>query len=222
MLKYEQYKNMKTKMKRQGSNELPRFAVGALAIAGASAANGATVQISFNNSYISSTSGNNLDADFGNDGTAEIEGEWGARSAQVWDLLDGELLGTAVSFVFAPGVYAVGAGGGFGFTSNIGSSGLAVTAGGLVAVTFSDFGIRSGAPTLGYLDMTASATARGEKRITVNRLIFDQDTGGTIAGLDVNTTYATYVASAVPEPSSLGLLALGAGGLLARRRRQAA
>jgi hypothetical protein len=62
--------------------------------------------------------------------------------------------------------------------------------------------------------------------VTVNRLIFDKDTGGTIGGLNVNSTYATYVAppasagtSAVPEAStSLGLLALGAGGILTRRR----
>jgi hypothetical protein len=33
---------------------------------------------------------------------------------------------------------------------------------------------------------------------------------------------AGILAGAIPEPSSLGLLALGATGLLARRRRQAA
>jgi hypothetical protein len=33
---------------------------------------------------------------------------------------------------------------------------------------------------------------------------------------------AGILAGAIPEPSSLGLLALGASGLLARRRRQAA
>jgi DUF917 family protein len=65
---------MKTKMKRQGSTELPRFAVGALAIAGASAANAATVQISFNNSFISSTMGNQLDADFGGDLVNDVVG----------------------------------------------------------------------------------------------------------------------------------------------------
>jgi hypothetical protein len=66
--------------------------------------------------------------------------------------------------------------------------------------------------------------------VTVNRLIFDDATGGTIDGLNANTTYTTYVAppagggtSAVPEAStSLGLLALGAGGILTRRRQKRA
>jgi putative photosynthetic complex assembly protein 2 len=65
---------MKTKMKRQGSTELPRFAVGALAIAGASAANAATVQITFNGSYISTSGGNQLVTDFGGDGVADLMG----------------------------------------------------------------------------------------------------------------------------------------------------
>jgi hypothetical protein len=213
---------MKTKMKRQGSTELPRFAVGALAIAGASAANGATVQISFNNSYISSTSGNNIDADFGDDGAAEIEGINGGFAVFVNRVGASARLGSAFAMMTSPGYYAVGALVGIGFVGNNGggSPGANVTNRGLVAVSFTDAGIRSGAQTLGYLDMTASATALGEKRITVNRLIFDQDTGGTIAGLNVSdTAFTEYVASAVPEPSSLGLLALGAGGLLARRRR---
>jgi hypothetical protein len=53
--------------------------------------------------------------------------------------------------------------------------------------------------------------------VELSRLIFD----------DANTTRPAFASipgaqtawSAVPEPSSLGLLALGAGGLLARRRR---
>jgi hypothetical protein len=68
---------MKTKMKRQGSTELPRFAVGALAIAGASAANAATVQITFNGSFISSSTSNNLDTDIGNDGVIDLIGKRG-------------------------------------------------------------------------------------------------------------------------------------------------
>ncbi|MCX8497001.1 MAG: hypothetical protein ORN51_12540 [Akkermansiaceae bacterium] len=72
MLKYKQYKNMKTKIKRQESTELPRFAVGALAIAGASTANAATVQITFKGSFISSTGGYHIVTDFGGDGVADV------------------------------------------------------------------------------------------------------------------------------------------------------
>ncbi len=98
--------------------------------------------------------------------------------------------------------------------------GVAATVRGLVPILFTDANIRGGASTTGYLDMVASATHPGEKRITVNRLIFDEDTGGAIAGLNVNDDAITeYTISAVPEPgSNLALLALGAGGLTLRRR----
>ena len=90
----------------------------------------------------------------------------------------------------------------------------------LVPVTFTDTNIRMGASTTGYLDITASATQPGEKRITVHRLIFDEDTGGAVAGLNVSdAAFTEYTLSAVPEPgSNLALLALGAGGLTLRRR----
>ena len=63
--------NMNMKMKRQRQTELPRFVVGALATAGASVASGATVQITFDGSYISSVFGNQLVTDFGGDGTGD-------------------------------------------------------------------------------------------------------------------------------------------------------
>jgi hypothetical protein len=84
-------------MKRQGSTELPRFAVGALAIAGASAANAATVQITFTGSYISTTGGNQLVTDFGGDGIPDFGGTV-VNSFSVW--VEGQLgvLGYAVGF----------------------------------------------------------------------------------------------------------------------------
>ena len=208
---------MKTKMKTQGSTELPRFAVGALAIAGASAANAATVQITFTGSFISSTSGNNIDADFGNDGSAEIIG-FTRGSGVIVAAAGGDTLGYALGYRLGQSEVAlVGVGNTTSWATAVG--GAAASARGLVAVSFTDTSIRSGLLTTGYLDMTASATHPGEKRITVNRLIFDEDTGGAITGLNVNNTYETYTLSAVPEPgSNLALLALGAGGLTLRRR----
>jgi hypothetical protein len=65
---------MTTKMKRQGSTELPRFAAGALAIAGASAANAASVvQITFANNMVSYSTGVTLFV-------ADLSGDEGKRS----------------------------------------------------------------------------------------------------------------------------------------------
>ena len=69
------HNNMKAKIERQGSNEIPRFAVGAHAIAGASAASGATVQITFANNYISSLTGTgSFAADLTGDGINDMIG----------------------------------------------------------------------------------------------------------------------------------------------------
>jgi hypothetical protein len=212
-------------MKIKKNNTIAMQLPGALALAAAGAAtqaNAATVQITFNNSYISSTSGKNIDGDFGGDLIPDLSGRlWGSGVAV--SNVDGRggsgRVGIAYAFATGEGLFGVVAGVGDQSDSAFGFGGVNASMRGLVALSFTDTGIRAGAQTTGYLDMTATATAGGEKRITVNRLIFDDATGGAITGLNVNTTYATYGAAAVPEPSGLALLALGAGGLLARRRR---
>jgi hypothetical protein len=211
---------MKTKMKRQGSTELPRFAVGALAIAGASAADAATVQITFNNSFISSTSGNQLDTDFGGDMATDLGGRfvYGLAKLYVPNALYGgtlALAGQSNGFTAAKLLYQAWV---------LGSP-VAVAAG-LVAFTLVDKGVNGGVATAGWLDVTATGRGSGEiGRVDVHRFIFDDTTGAAPVGVTTATTgLSEYGAtSAVPEAStSLGLLALGAGGLLTRRRQKRA
>ena len=195
-------------MKRQGSTELPRFAVGALAIAGASAANGATVQITFTNNVLSTTSGTvDFVADLTNDGLDDVGGAVRSFRCSIYTPIFTTL-----------GVASVGYGGRVDFARlKVWTS---TTDRALVSFTFSDARINNSLVTAGYLDMEGFATGSSAS-LKIHRLIFDDASITAPTGLtSASTGIAEWVA--VPEPSSLGLLALGAGGLLARRRRQAA
>jgi hypothetical protein len=92
----------------------------------------------------------------------------------------------------------------------------------LARFKFSDARINNGGVTAGFLQMSGfSSSGRvGDVgcQLQIHRLIFDDSSTTAPTGL---TSASTGIPewSAVPEPSSLGLLALGAGGLLARRRR---
>ena len=92
---------------------------------------------------------------------------------------------------------------------------------GVVPLTLTDSGVRGGLPTVGWVDVTATGRGSGEfARVVVHRFLFDDATGLAPGGVaHADAAFPEYVAVAVPEPSGLGLLALGAGGLLARRRR---
>ncbi len=206
-------------MKRQRQTELPRFIVGALATAGASAANGATVQITFNNSFISSTAGKQLDTDFGGDGVAEgFNAMTGIGFARIYAGGFG-YLGSARQALNNAGVaYGFAA---VGAVSALGAPGGSATVSRVTPFSITDDNVRGGLPTVGWLDVTATGRVSGEQgRVEWHRFIFDASTGVAPVGVShADTAYPEYVA--VPEPSSLGLLALGAGGLLARRRRAA-
>ena len=205
---------MKSKMKIQRQTELPRFAVGALAIAGASAASGATVQISFTNNYVSSSTDlTSLVSDLTGDGVPDVVG-W--VNAGMWSRGVGLRMGDV-------GVNEIGRAYGFNQESNVarvvggvGAVGAGVTVN-LVQISFQDHRINGGSYSQFWIDLTATA-AVGEYKVQINRLIFDDASTTAPTGL---TSASTGIQewSAVPEPSSLGLLALGAGGLLTRRRR---
>jgi hypothetical protein len=203
---------MKSKMKRQGSNELPRFAVGALAIAGASAASGATVQITFANNVMSTSAGLTLfEADLSGDGAADVRGLSSDGTFVELNSLDSVRIASAM--LINNGTNAIhnlmGVGGG--------GSGLSR---GLVGFNFSDNGMNGGLVTAGWLDVSASATTASGASIQIHRLIFDDASTTAPTGLtSASTGIPEWQVSAVPEPgSNLALLALGAGGLTLRRR----
>lgn len=212
-------------MKPQGSTQLPRFVVGALATAGASAASGATVQISFANNVVSSwTRLSSFTADLTGDGTADVTAAFtppdynvGAASLRVAG--GGGLLGSVLSMS-----YRWGAGGLVRVVLLSGpvlSDNISASARGLVRITFHDGRINGGTAASGWLDLSAWADFRSRYfGMRIHRLIFDDaSTNAPIGVAHTDAAYSEWQVSPVPESgSNLALLALGAGGLTLRRR----
>jgi hypothetical protein len=213
-------KNMTTKIKKQGSTDLPRFIVGALATAGASVANGATVQITFLNNVVGGGNGSsNFLADLTGDGAGENLSpnyqDFGTfmRIAAVYYGPKAIVRATARAFSASALVDP-------NFYGNVGG----VASGrNLVGFSFTDSRINGGGATNGWLDLEARGVVGGFPSIQIHRLIFDD--ASPLAPLGVAYTdpafaeWAPSGVSVIPEPgTNLGLLALGAGGLLIRRR----
>ncbi len=183
---------------------------GALALAAAGAAtqaNAATVQISFANNVVSMSSGlTNFSPDLTGDGVADLKAFIGSSDVRMLEL-DNDFLAKAST---SSGTVRLG-------------NRVAVSTSdrALIAFTFKDARINSFALTSGFLDVEGYATEGGnDAQLKIHRLIFDYSSTTAPAGVTTATTgLSEWSANAVPEPSSLGLLALGAGGLLARRRR---
>ena len=196
----------------------------ALAAAGAStAAHAATVQITFNNSFVSTSSGTaTLDTDFGGDGVHDLFGTVGAGFVQ----LSRPGVGGFAALAFAGGVPGVYLKAQLGYSFGIGWVGVdSATYTGLVAFSLGDSSVRMGEAISGWVDVTATAGSAGgvfSGRLDVHRFIFDDASGVAPTGVShASAAFPEYVA-AVPEPSGLCLLALGAGalGLLERRARR--
>ena len=212
---------MKTKSKRQRQPELPRFIIGALATAGASAASGATVQITLGNTYLGADT-TSTSLDITGDGTREGYLNGAENSIQfTWtDPVDPSMTWL--------GARAIGTSGGLGqleFNSAFFQSAIApatLTGRQLISLIFRDTRINHGESTAGWLDVTATAkTGAGSfTELQIHRLIFsDASTTAPPGVAYTDGAYTEWQVSAVPEPgSNLALLALGAGGLTLRRR----
>lgn len=201
------------KLKTPNHSNAGKWLPGVLATAaGATAANAATVQITLGNNYVQ-------DALHG--GTTYFSSDLTGDDED--DSLFG--IGDAAAGVLVPG---------FGYlakalrTSSGGKNayvGAANQVGdgsvrNLVPFSFSDERINGGRGTNGFLDMTARIEG-SLYEVRLNRLIFDDLSTTAPTGITTATTGLDEWSevSAVPEAStSLGLLALGAGGILTRRR----
>ena len=157
-----------------------------------------------------------LDTDFGGDNIVDVKGDGGNEN--VW--LQNR---SAITYAKAGGYAGLLASAWLRGDSMvmIVSGGPVAIRSGMVAFSLVDSVVRGGSPTAGWLDVTATGRPSGEfGRVDVHRFVFDDTTGLAPGGVaHADAAYPEYVAVAVPEPSGLGLLALGAGGLLARRRR---
>jgi PEP-CTERM motif len=183
----------------------------------AATAHAATVQITLTGNKISSTSAgrNTLNADITGDLVNDLIITTPFFGASVGGAnINGGIVYASNSFLF----YAVAqfAGGGVGIAGANGVSLQNINY--LNPITFTDSRINSGAVTNAWLQVNAFNTSTTSHTVALTRVIFD----------DTSTTRPTFSAIpgtltefvAVPEPSGLALLALGAGGLLTRRKRQ--
>ena len=212
-------KTKQTKIDRSAAMLLP----GAMALAATAASSqAATVQITLTGNKISTTGGNQLVADLTGDGIMELE--FDGPNTRYSSMLVGVTLADSAGYVSAGkfAFYVVNAG--FNYGVGIGTDfevgGTPRTAMCLNPITFSDSRVNSGALTQAWLEVHAFNTSASDHTVEFTRLIFD-DTSTTRPAFDeIPGTQTEWSAvSAVPEAStSLGLLALGAGGLLTRRR----
>lgn len=200
----------------------------------ASQSSAAVVQISLDDIFLSSTS-NQLTADFTGDGNNDfvISGVTQTFLSPAAGFFSSTPSGFFTSSPGAPGTYRAALqidgnqinasirvstyGGPLGTASSIdGVYASGVGLAGLIPITFND--ANYGGVVNAWLDVNVSGT---DPRIDLRRIIWDEaDLGTRPAGVSADDS-AFATATPIPEVSSLALLALGAGGLAARRRRAA-
>jgi hypothetical protein len=212
-------------MKRGGATWLP----GAMTLAAAGGASqAATVQITFNNSFVSSSSGNTfLVMDVGGDGMNDVYGYPGYGSqVRFAELLIGPSnirFARALAIRTSESWYAHVSVGRLEFgadpTGDVDSIDIVFRDKLSFSTDVAGAGVRDG-----WLDIESSFK-NGEPKVQILRFVFD-DAGGAAPAFNVNDApYLEYSAiSAVPEPGGvMGVgLVLGAAGLIRRRQGKAA
>ena len=209
--------------------------MGALAAAGASAANGEAVQITFNGAspgnFVSKGAGdlNFNGALTGYDAVFTSEGWVGLPLAPS---IANNGITLKLPLHVSSGYASVFGNNASGFVSIGGSTELngfkgkaanTYTVERLVPFRFADSRLNGGAERLGWLHLEltgAKVALKNSWEIEIKRLIFDDESlSAPTVGTVGDGAYDEMVFSPVPEPgSNLALLALGAGGLTLRRR----
>jgi hypothetical protein len=221
-------KTKQNKIDRSGAKWLP----GAMALAATAASSqAATVQITLTGNKISSPSagGDSLNADLTGDNVNDVlfmgraAGTRSVTFAMEAVNFSWRPNGNALAFVDDGGRYAAKP----GFVSDgVGSGGIYGAVGPIPArsylnpIKFTDTRINDGNRTDAWLEVTAFNESATSHTLQLTRLIFDDASTTRPAFSSIPGEQTAW--TAVPEPSSFALLALGAGGLIARRRRQAA
>ena len=193
----------------------------------AATAHAATVQITLSGNKISSTSvgGNSLNADITGDLINDLTFTGQVvqnRAARV--VVNGSMIFASYNNASSYAVDAQFAAAGVGIASASAIFPNVQNVTYLNPITFTDSRINGGAVTQAWVEVNAYnlfTVPRGiSHTVALTRVIFDdasvtRPTFGVVPGTQTEWT-------AAPEPSGLALLALGAGGLLTRRRRQMA
>ncbi len=199
---------MKAKVKQKA------LLAGTLSTGLAASASAATVQITLTGNMLSTTGGNQMVADLTGDSVNDVT-ITGVNAGL--SFLRGVINGNAVFAYQSAGSFTVDAqfaAGGVGTASAVNGTPRNINY--LNPISFTDSRINSGVATDAWLQVNAFNTGSFNQTVALTRLIYD-DASTTRPGFGgIPGTQPEW--AAVPEPSGMALLALGAGGLLVRRR----